>query len=58
MKRTESTSSAQVLKETQPEEFDRVILGGGTGSTITAWTFAGEGKHFRRIVRYEYGNLD
>ena len=32
MKRTESTSSAQVLKKTQPEEFDLVILGGGTGS--------------------------
>ena len=31
MKRTESTSSAQVLKKTQPEEFDLVILGGGTG---------------------------
>jgi hypothetical protein len=34
MKRTESTSSAQVLKKTQPEEFDLVILGGGTGSTF------------------------
>jgi hypothetical protein len=31
MKRTESISSAQVLKKTQPEEFDLVILGGGTG---------------------------
>jgi pyruvate/2-oxoglutarate dehydrogenase complex dihydrolipoamide dehydrogenase (E3) component len=28
----------------QPEEYDLVILGGGTGSTIAAWTFAGEGK--------------
>jgi hypothetical protein len=28
---------------TQPEEFDLVILGGGTGSTVAAWTFAGEG---------------
>jgi hypothetical protein len=28
MKRTESTSSAQVFKKTQPEEFDLVILGG------------------------------
>jgi len=35
MKRTESTSSAQVLKKTQPEEFDLVILGGGTGSDGT-----------------------
>jgi hypothetical protein len=30
MKRTESTSSAQVLKKTQREEFDLVVLGGGT----------------------------
>jgi hypothetical protein len=29
MKRTESTSSAQPLKKSQPEEFDLVILGGG-----------------------------
>jgi pyruvate/2-oxoglutarate dehydrogenase complex dihydrolipoamide dehydrogenase (E3) component len=27
-----------------PEEFDLVILGGGTGSTLAAWTLAGEGK--------------
>ena len=32
MKRTESTSSAQIPKKTQPEEFAIVILGGGTGS--------------------------
>jgi glycerol-3-phosphate dehydrogenase len=32
MKRTESTSSAQALKKTHSEEFDLVILGGGTGS--------------------------
>ncbi len=31
MKSTESTSSAQVLKKTQPEEFDLVILGGRHG---------------------------
>ena len=40
----ESTSSAYINKKTQPEEFDLMILGGGTGSTIAAWTFAGEGK--------------
>src|SRR6266436_893301 len=44
MRRTESTSSSQPLKKTQHEEFDLVILGGGTGSTLAAWTFAGEGK--------------
>jgi hypothetical protein len=40
MKPTESASSAQVLKKTQPEQYDLVILGDGTGSTLAAWTFA------------------
>src|ERR1700736_4885461 len=44
MKRTDSTSSPEGLKNPQPEEFDLLILGGGTGSTVAAWTFAGEGK--------------
>jgi hypothetical protein len=44
MTRSENTSSAQVLKKPQPEELDLVVLGGGTGSTLAAWTFAGEGK--------------
>src|SRR2546425_2193953 len=55
MKRTESTTSAQVLKKTQPEEFDLVILGGGTGSTIAAWTFAGEGKQVAVVERKYIG---
>src|SRR5712672_2062958 len=55
MKRTENTSSAQVPKETQPEEFDLVILGGGTGSTIAAWTFAGEGKQVAVVERKYIG---
>src|ERR1700726_4760219 len=56
MKRTEITSSPQVLKKkTQPEEFDLVILGGGTGSTIAAWTFAGEGKQAAVIERKYIG---
>jgi pyruvate/2-oxoglutarate dehydrogenase complex dihydrolipoamide dehydrogenase (E3) component len=55
MKRTESTASAQVLKKSQPEEFDLVILGGGTGSTIAAWTFAGEGKRVAVVDRKYIG---
>src|ERR1700709_1542635 len=55
MKHTERTSSAQVLKETQTEEFDLVILGGGTGSTIAAWTFAGEGKKVAVVERKYIG---
>src|ERR1700757_2698474 len=48
MTSTKNISSAQGHK-TQPEEFDLVILGGGTGSTIAAWTFAGEGKRVAAI---------
>ncbi len=55
MKRSESTSSAQVLNKTQPEELDIVILGGGTGSTIAAWTFAGEGRRVAVVDRKYIG---
>src|ERR1700728_2976874 len=55
MKRTENISSPQVLKKTQPEEFDLVILGGGSGSTIAAWTFAGEGKQVAVVERKYIG---
>src|SRR6201993_88123 len=55
MKSTESSSSAQALKKTQPEEFDLVILGGGTGSTVAAWTFAGEGKQVAVVERKYIG---
>src|SRR5579864_1562399 len=44
MKSAETSPSTHVLKTSQSEEFDLVILGGGTGSTVAAWTFAAEGK--------------
>ena len=34
MNSTKTSPSAHVLKKSQPEEFDLVILGGGTGSTV------------------------
>lgn len=37
------------------EEFDLVILGGGTGSTIAAWTFAAEGKRVAVVDRKYIG---
>jgi pyruvate/2-oxoglutarate dehydrogenase complex dihydrolipoamide dehydrogenase (E3) component len=55
MKSTEKISSAQELKRMVPEEFDLVILGGGTGSTIAAWTFASEGKRVAVIDRKYIG---
>jgi len=50
-----SSDQVQQLDKTQPEEFDLVILGGGTGSTIAAWTFAGEGKRVAAIDRKYIG---
>ncbi len=52
----ERASSAQILNRgTQPEEFDLVILGGGTGSTVAAWTFASEGQRVAVIDRKYIG---
>src|ERR1700719_4104545 len=55
MNSTETSPSPQAGKNTQPEEFDLVILGGGTGSTIAAWTFAGEGKRVAVVDRKYIG---
>ena len=55
MKRTEPSPSAQVSNASQPEEFDLVVLGGGTGSTLAAWTFAGEGKRVAVVDRKYIG---
>jgi cysteine synthase len=37
MRTTQNTPSAQDAKV---EEYDLLILGGGTGGTVAAWTFA------------------
>jgi len=55
MKSTEKTSFTRTLVNAEPEEFDLVILGGGTGSTIAAWTFAGEGQRVAVIDRKYIG---
>ena len=55
MMTTGSTSTGRLIKDTQPEEFDLVILGGGTGSTVAAWTFAGEGKRVAVVDRKYIG---
>jgi pyruvate/2-oxoglutarate dehydrogenase complex dihydrolipoamide dehydrogenase (E3) component len=39
----------------EPEEFDLVILGSGTGATIAAWTFAGQGQRVAVIERKYIG---
>jgi pyruvate/2-oxoglutarate dehydrogenase complex dihydrolipoamide dehydrogenase (E3) component len=55
MNDTKDTSSGQVSKQPQVENYDLLILGGGTGSTIAAWTFAGEGKRVAVIDRKYIG---
>ena len=48
-------ASAQSLKDTKLEDFDLVILGGGTGSTIAAWTFAKQGQRVAVVDRKYIG---
>ena len=55
MTSTETSPSSQAPNASQPEEFDLVILGGGTGSTVAAWTFAGEGKRVAVVDRKYIG---
>src|SRR6266852_2075809 len=55
MKSLENTPSAQGVTQTQPEAFDLVILGGGTGTTNTTWTCAGQGQRAAVIERQYIG---
>src|SRR6266403_5597295 len=55
MKSLENTPSAQGVTQTDSEEYDLVILGGGTGATIAAWTFAGQGQRVAVIERQYIG---
>jgi pyruvate/2-oxoglutarate dehydrogenase complex dihydrolipoamide dehydrogenase (E3) component len=51
---TKATSSTST-RNNKPEEFDLVILGGGTGSTVAAWTFAGKGQRVAVVDRKYIG---
>src|SRR6266404_7698918 len=51
----ENFSPLHRQKAAGPEEYDLVILRGGTGSTIAAWTFAGQGKRVAVIERKYIG---
>jgi pyruvate/2-oxoglutarate dehydrogenase complex dihydrolipoamide dehydrogenase (E3) component len=48
--KTSSSANAPAL-----EDYDLVILGGGTGATIAAWTFAGQGQRVAVIERKYIG---
>ena len=51
----QSVRSAQLPKPTDPEEYDLVVLGSGTGSKIAAWTTAEQGKRVALIERKYIG---
>ena len=53
----ENVSSVHQSKAAGPEEYDLVILGGGTGSTIAAWTFAAQGQRVAVIDRKHVHSL-
>ncbi len=51
----EAVASSQAREDTKVEDYDLVILGGGTGSTVAAWTFASEGQRVAVIDRKYIG---
>jgi ribulose 1,5-bisphosphate synthetase/thiazole synthase len=51
----EGISLTPTRNNNDPEEFDLVILGGGTGSTVAAWTFAGAGQRVAVVDRKYIG---
>src|ERR1700729_2280499 len=55
MTHAEASTKTQTLQDPHVEEFDIVILGGGTGSTIAAWTFAKEGQRVAVVDRKYIG---
>jgi pyruvate/2-oxoglutarate dehydrogenase complex dihydrolipoamide dehydrogenase (E3) component len=50
-----NASSRKQAEKSAPEDYDLVILGGGTGGTIAGWTFASEGKRVAVIERKYVG---
>src|ERR1700684_2464415 len=54
-KGSETLSSAHANQGRALEVYDVVILGGGTGSTIAAWTFAAQGQRVAVIERKYIG---
>lgn len=55
MSKMQNTTANELGWKANPEEYDLVILGGGTGGTIAAWTFAGQGQRVAVIERKYVG---
>src|ERR1700746_1635578 len=52
---TENAPSTRAPRQANIEEYDVVILGSGTGGTIAAWTFAGQGQRVAVVERKYVG---
>src|ERR1700734_3281363 len=52
---TVAAGSFPGVEDARPEEYNVVILGDGTGSTLAAWTFAGEGQRVAVVERKYIG---
>jgi pyruvate/2-oxoglutarate dehydrogenase complex dihydrolipoamide dehydrogenase (E3) component len=50
-----NVNGSETISPVSLEDYDVVILGGGTGSTVAAWTFAGQGKRVTVIERKYIG---
>jgi len=50
-----ASSSPEAIQDRAVEAYDLVILGGGTGSTVAAWTFASQGQRVAVIERKYIG---
>ncbi len=46
---------SDVTEETEPEQYDVIILGSGAGSKLAAWTLAGQGRRVAVIERKYIG---
>ncbi len=55
MNNTKKIPAYEVSKSMQPDQFDLVILGSGTGGTVAAWTFAQRGQRVAVIERKYVG---
>jgi len=55
MNSVEDVAADQLREDMKLEEYDLVILGGGTGSTIAAWAFAKQGQRVAVVDRKYIG---
>src|SRR5260370_15874791 len=55
MSTMQNTTANEPARKAKPEEYDLVILGGGTGGRVAAWTLATQGQRVAVIERKYVG---